>query len=764
MTGIAAQPTPRTAHVAVAAAVIFAVFSVWLLSGWSHGDALKVIDDTVIVAVSLLALGFSVLAARAAQGRLRAAWWTLVWALVAWNVGQLIWTYEELILRETPFPSPADAFFLAFPVGACVALVLFWNRSGGQFRSLILLDGVIVAGSLFIVSWLLVMGGLYEAGAASRTEFFLSLAYPVFDLVIVTIAAVGLVSAHPGQRVVMTLLTLGLICMAVADSGYAFLSAQRQYFSGDVIDIFWVAGLLLLAVAAAAAREATSDEGAESEMPGWASVWLPFAPLMFAAGVLAAKPPRATSGPVLAIGVVLVVTVLARQFLAVQSSRRLLAAVADQALRDPLTGLGNRALFSERLDHALQMRARNGSSVAVLILDLDDFKLINDTLGHAAGDELLKRAGQRIADTVGAGDTVARLGGDEFAVIISGDAVLPDVAARRVMDAFDEPVNVDGRELSMRPSVGLAVAAAGQSDLSADELLKEADLAMYAAKRSRSSLRRFGGAAAVADTVGDAEDEPSLLRDLRGAIDSRQLTLVYQPKFSLAGGDVVGVEALLRWPHPERGLLTPDEFLPLVRRHGLIEPVTQFVIDTALDDARAWHAAGVDIPVAVNLFPRSMAALQLPDRLGRALSVRGLNSSALTVEITEDALLDDIECTRQVLTGLRERGISVAIDDFGSGYSALWYLRDLPVDEVKLDRGFIAPIAVDPRAAAVARAVIDLAHVLLMKTVAEGVENRQTADWLRRHGCDIVQGYYFSPPLSAMEVLSLPVPTAVKSS
>lgn len=758
----APAPKPRTVHVAIAAAVVLAAFSVWLIGGWTHGYALKAVDDLVIVAVSLLALVFSIQAARAALGRLRLAWWMLVAALVSWNVGQIIWIYDELILLERPFPSAADVFFVLFPVIACGALLLFWNRSSGQYRSLILLDGVIVAGSLFIVSWLLVMGDLYKADATGRLEFFLSLAYPMFDLVVVTIAAVVLVSASPGQRAVMTLLTVGLIFMAVADSGYAYLSAQSEYASGDLIDIAWVAGLLLLAIAGAAARESTTDDAGESDMPGWASVWLPFAPLMLAGGVLTAKPPSAASGPVLAVGLVLVFTVLARQFLAVQVSRQLLETVADQALRDPLTGLGNRALFSDRLDHALRMRARTGNSVGLLILDLDDFKFINDTLGHAVGDELLKRAGGRIASTVGAGDTIARLGGDEFAVIIEGDPALPGIVVRRVMEAFERPVYIDGRELSIRPSVGLAVAEPAQSDMTADDLLKEADLAMYAAKRSRSAAPQFGHAAPGTEAVED--EEPELLADLRRAIENREFTLVYQPKFRLAGGALVGVEALLRWPHPQRGLMLPDEFLPLVRRHGLIDPMTQFVIDTALDDARGWHGAGVDIPVAVNLFPASLAALELPGRLDRALAARGLDSSALTVEITEDALLDDLGRTRQVLAGLRERGISVAIDDFGSGYSALWYLRDLPVDEVKLDRNFVGPVATDPRAAAVVRAVIDLAHVLLMKTVAEGVENAATADWLRRHGCDIVQGYWFSPPMSALEVLSLPAPASAKSS
>lgn len=755
----APAPRFRTAHVAVAAAVVFAGFAAFLLSGKVQGFALTVIDDLVILAVSLTALAFVVPAARTAQSRLRSAWWTMVLALVCWNVGQVIWIYDELILRELPFPSLADPFFILFPLVACAALLLFWNR-GGRYRGLILLDGLIVAGSLFIVSWLLGIGRIYDAGAASRLEFVLSLAYPFVDLVVVTIAAVVLVSAHPDQRPVMTLLTLGLICMAVADSGYAFLSAQREYFSGAAIDIGWVAGLLLIALAGSAARNAPSGESsAESDMPGWASVWLPFAPLMFAAGVLAAKPPRTASGPVLVVGLLLVVTVLARQFLSVQASRRLLADVAEQALRDPLTGLGNRALFSDRLDHALRVRARTGNAVGLVILDFDDFKFINDTLGHAAGDELLKHAARRIADTVDTGDTVARLGGDEFAVIIEGALTTPGATMQRIIQAFEKPVTVDGRELSMRSSVGLAVAAPDQDDVTADALMREADLAMYAAKRARASA---GARAEVPEVLKDVE--PELLQDLRLAIDQRELTLVYQPKFRLADRALVGVEALLRWPHPQRGLLTPGEFMPLIRRHGLIEPMTEFVINTALDDARTWRRAGLDIPVAVNLFPPSLAALDLPGRLDRALASRGLDASALTVEITEDALLDDIGRTRTVLTGLRERGIAVAIDDFGSGYSALWYLRDLPVDEVKLDRSFVAPITTDPRAAAVARAVIDLAHVLLMRTVAEGVENLQTADWLRRHGCDVVQGYYFSPPRSAVEVLSLRAPVAARSS
>jgi diguanylate cyclase (GGDEF)-like protein len=461
----------------------------------------------------------------------------------------------------------------------------------------------------------------------------------------------------------------------------------------------------------------------------------------------------------------LVIVVLARHFIVVGKIRQLLVMAADQALRDPLTGLANRALFHDRLTHAMQLHQRDNQSVAVLSLDLDDFKMVNDNLGHPAGDALLVLAAERIRGCVRASDTVARLGGDEFAVLLEGRAGDAHVVAHRVVQAFDAPFLIDGHDLLVRPSVGLAVASGKGADASADALLKQADVAMYSAKRSRTSgVHMFTPDMYLVDpdqnglaggTGGDGAGAVKLLGQLRHAIDNGGLSLVYQPKFDLRDETIVGVEALVRWPHAERGLLSPNTFLPLVREHGLMHLLTEYVLARAIDDAVEWHARGVGVPIAVNVFAPSLGDLSLPRQIVNALARRRLRTDALTVEVTEDLLLEDMARTRTVFDKLREDGIRIAIDDFGSGYSALSYLHDLPIDELKLDRQFIAPVLVDWRAAAIVRAVIDLAHVLGVTTVAEGVEDAATVARLREYGCDVAQGYYYSQPIDATAMLEL---------
>jgi diguanylate cyclase (GGDEF)-like protein len=756
----------KTAWVGVGAVVAGVAFATTLIT--QPGGVASSVSQYGSLVLALFAVVCCGLAAKSAAGRQRKAWIAMAAGLTGWAIGAALWIYYEAIAHEPPFPSLADAGYLMFPIGAAVAMALLPVGYSGHSRARLALDGLIVVGALFEISWVLVLRSIFESDATSPSAVVLALAYPVSDIAIVTVAVLVLARARTGGRVTLAMLTAGVVAMAVSDSAFAYLTAHNDYGSGHVIDIGWAVAFLTFGMAALISRRVPDTEVEISQVPSKVSMWLPYVPVAIAAFVcVPAYFPTPGLGPIFVSSTLLMSAVMVRQYMVVRQNQRLLTMVADQALRDTLTGLANRDLFNDRLMHAVQVHEHDKQSVAVLSMDLDDFKLVNDSLGHPAGDALLIQAAERLQGCVRTSDTVARVGGDEFAVLMEGLPELSRLVAHRVVAAFEEPFVIDGQQLLMRPSVGLAVASSANPDLSADLLLKQADVAMYSAKRSKSGgLHTFTPDMAVADPrelelATDARDgvEPGaavrLLGELRHAIDHGDLSVFYQPKFDLRTGDVVGVEALVRWPHPTRGLLGPAHFLPLVRKRGLMRAVTDLVLTQALDDAAEWHAMGIGVPIAVNVFAPSLGDLDLPTHIASALSSRDLSPEDLTIEITEDFLLDNIDRTRSVLERLRQRGIRIAIDDFGSGYSALWYLRELAIDEVKLDRHFIAPIQVDPRAAAVVRAVVDLAHVLGVTTVAEGVENVETARRLREFGCEVAQGYYYSPPVSAAAMMNM---------
>lgn len=625
------------------------------------------------------------------------------------------------------------------------------------------------------------LGSVYEASREDRFAMVVALLYPVTDLMMVAIALLVLVRAEVGRRLPMTLLVLAMVCITVSDSVFAWLTTEDAYASGHPIDVGWMLGAVVLGAAALLSRETPVPAEEPPLAPSRLSVWLPYLPLLIGGTVADFM---ALDGVLRWAVLAVLVAICVRQTLASWENRRLLSLVSEQALRDPLTGLANSTLFNDRLSHAMQLRNRDGGAVAVLSLDLNDFKVVNDNLGHAAGNELLSKVARRLRACVRAGDTVGRLGGDEFAVLLEDWVDHSAVVAGRIVEAFDAPFAVEGHDLLMRPSIGLAVAADDEPGLSGDDLLKRADGAMYAAKRDRSEgVQEFTPELQLVDpdlpefsplahtgAAGRGAAAVQLLGELRQAIDHGDLTVVYQPKYDLATSRVVDAEALVRWPHAVQGLLGPAEFLPLVRRHGLMGAVTDLVFARALDDAARWSALGTPLPVAINLFPPSVADAELPERIRAALAARNLPPGSLTVEITEDLLLPDIARTRAVLRELRTLGVRVAVDDFGSGYSSLSYLRELPIDELKLDRRFIEPILWDARAAVIVRAVVSLAQILGLTTVAEGVEDEETARRLRAYSCDVAQGFYYSPPLSASAIETLlraeataaPEPAAVR--
>ncbi len=424
--------------------------------------------------------------------------------------------------------------------------------------------------------------------------------------------------------------------------------------------------------------------------------------------------------------------------------RRQMQEIEHQALHDALTELPNRLLFADRVQQALLAAGREASCVAVMLLDLDRFKEINDTLGHQSGDLLLQQLGPRLQSALRASDTVARLGGDEFAVLLPtvADPAAALATASKLLHALEEPFAIDGLVLELEASVGIAVFPEHGSDT--QTLLRRADLAMYVAKEAH------------ADTVlYDPEHDHysparlTLVADLRRALQKRELTLYYQPKASVEDGGVRTVEALVRWQHPERGLLPPADFIPLAEHTGLIRPLTLYVLEAALRQCRAWQDEGLALGVAVNLSGRDLLDLNLPDEVAALLAESGVPADKLELEITESTILTDPLRARAVLTRLSELGVSLAIDDFGSGYSSLGYLKRLPVDVLKIDKSFVMQMTTDENDAVIVRSTIDLGHNLGLTVVAEGVESEQVLDELARLGCDVAQGYHLSRPLPA---------------
>jgi len=418
-----------------------------------------------------------------------------------------------------------------------------------------------------------------------------------------------------------------------------------------------------------------------------------------------------------------------------------------QAMHDELTGLPNRACFYDRAEQALAAAQRTGLATAVLLFDLDRFKEINDTLGHRYGDRVLRAIGPRITPLLRQADTLARLGGDEFCVLLPS---VPDLdiamdVAQRITLALEEPLEVDGMTLVVEASCGVAVAP-DHGD-TADLLLQRADIAMYAAKRSHQSVAPYANA-----LDGNTPDRLALLGELRTAATNDELVLHYQPQIDLRSGRLVGAEALVRWEHPRRGLLAPDEFIPLAEDTGFIHHVTSWVLDAALDQLRRWiDDAGTEIDpdftVAVNLSTHSLLDDCFATEVVVALDRFGVPADRLVLEITETTLMADPERARRVLTVLAERGVRFAIDDFGTGYSSLASLKDLPVHELKIDRSFVRSLHGDGDDAVIVRSVIDLGRTLGLRTVAEGVEHPAARARLLSMGCDSAQGFAVAPPM-----------------
>jgi diguanylate cyclase (GGDEF)-like protein len=573
-----------------------------------------------------------------------------------------------------------------------------------------------------------------------------AVANPLFDLLLVAavagIAAFG--DVRMGRR--WGLLVAGLLIFAAADVAYGLQVTANTYALGTPLDAGWAIGLALMAmwVDVAARPDRRAKQEVSRPATGATALVVSAAATVAGLAVLVAGTRVRLSTLAVFLAAVTLVAAVARS----QLAYRMLARMADLRRRaantDELTGLPNRrALYAEG---RRRLQERRPVRHVLLMLDLDKFKEVNDTLGHQAGDQLLVQVAERLRGQLRAVDVLARLGGDEFAVLLedAGQDEAVKVAVK-LRTALAQPFALGDIALRSSASVGIALFPDDGPDLSS--LLRKADIAMYKAKTS-------GAGQHVYSCLDEADTDTRLktVEELRTALASDQILVHYQPKVDLATGEVTSVEALVRWQHPQRGLLCPESFLHLVDEASLMPRLTREVLTQALDQLAEWHAQGRQLTVAVNLQASSVVDAELPRQIASMLATRGLSPRFLQLEITEEFFMVDHDRARAILTRLRSSGVQICIDKFGSGYSSLSYLPYLPIDELKLDPSLVSPMTKDVHTAALVASAIDLAHSLGLRMVAEGVDKDVAYTELARLGCDQAQGYLMSGPVAAAEL------------
>ena len=881
------RPTRWFALMLLAATLATAAFGVWITVRTGGKVLTEQVDDLGQALAAFLAAVACGLAAWRHRGRTRAAWSLVGASALSWAAGECVWSYYQLLLgRQVPFPSIADAGFLGAVPFAVAGVLLFPAAPTHAVSRLgTVLDGFIIAGSLLIVSWASVLGTVYRGGSGGVLSQAIGLAYPLGDVIVATIILMLVRRVPRSSRGPLWLLAAGLLANLLSDSGFAYLTTANLYGSSQTIDTGWVAGYLLVALAALRSWQLRTQTSVPGErVAGHWRMLLPYFPVGAAAVATCASDLITGSLDPFLFWNLMAVTLLVvvRQFIMltenmslsqqlkaqadvlrereehfrslVQNSTDLLtladrdgiirfqsasverilayapgelvnqplldlvhpddrATVASrlddalkasalptsldcrirhklgawspcevtitnllhlpsvqalvlnirdvterkvleerlthQAFHDPLTNLANRTAFRNHLDASLGP-SHPETGISVLFLDLDDFKAVNDSLGHEAGDQLLAAVAARLEPLVQPADIVARLGGDEFAILLQH--LKDDETAARVADRilrhFRPAFLLQQKELFVRVSIGIAsLTSDGES---ADELLRNADVALYMAKaRGKARYERYEPTLRAA-----ALERMELDADLQHAMQHREFLLHYQPAVTLESSNVLFLEALVRWNHPKRGLLLPKDFIPLAEENGLIVEMGRWILRQACREGRRWqlrYPARDPLLVSVNLTRRQLQDPRLIMDVTEAAAIAGLDPHTLVLELSESAVLDN-QAMLARLQELSQRGVKLALDNFGTGYSSLASLRDLPIDMLKLDHSFVGRMSTSEADAAVVRAVITLGNTLGLITVADGIERPEQFAALNAMGCRAGQGYFMARPLPADEM------------
>lgn len=742
--------------------VIVVVFAVWMLTRPGGQTLANNVDDFSIGVVAVLAALLCLRRSARSAGRESVAWRLLGASSAFWGAGEFV--YSALALHEVvSTPSAADVGYLAsVPLGLVGIIYLARPSTGRNWTARALIDGVIVAGSLLVVSWTTALGTAYAGDSSSELGRIVNLAYPISDLVIATVALTLLSNWKREKQATLLLVIAGELCFAFGDSAYAYLTARSDFAYPNIIDTSYVAAFCFIALASQWVHPKTARPEPDASSVGR---WLVSIPYVALTAALAAEIVSGVTSDhldffLVIVGVIVLFATIGRLVFVILHNGELTTRLEQlvgrlqereerllhYALHDPLTGLANRLVLDDRIEEALSEPKGRVEPLAVLLCDLDGFKRINDTLGHSIGDFVLRAIALRLRESVRAEDVIVRTGGDEFAILVDERSGFADIEliAAKIVTQVRAPIAVDAQELVVRVSVGIAVGKHGES--TAETLLRDADVALYAAKSAGGNTFRVFDQS-ISKLFFERLD---LQSDLTVAITDGELAAYYQPIIDLRSGMVVGVEALLRWNHPRRGALSPAAFLAMAEESGLIVPIGRQIMTASLSQVTAWRRelpGADDLWVSVNVSARQLLADNLAELVGQSLQAADSPADALRIELTESALMDQSKASLEIFESTRALGVSLIIDDFGSGYSSLSYLHRMPINALKIDQLFIAELDRDDHATKIIEAVIALAHALGLEIVAEGIETREQLARLAGLGCEFAQGYLFSEPL-----------------
>jgi diguanylate cyclase (GGDEF)-like protein len=700
-------------------------------------DRAGVVPDQILVpSMGLLfaCLVARVVAAAVRDRERRFASLSLALALVLWAAGSAQVNSAPNASTLTTFPAPGEWLF--FASAAALAVYLFLDVAN-RVRSSVTdwLEAAVASGGAVCLVALLVVTPVADDFARQGVPLLVALVYPVLDIVLLAVVVAQLALHKRAISVSTMVLVAGLLVLTFADtSGTVVYLAQGNYGFGVIADVAWCVAYILLADSVCQQRAEPRPPGEGSAASGRVTV----VAAAIALGVLALQPSGAARPYVVVPAIVTILAAGARLVLALRQARG--AAEAYRLSRtDDLTGLPNRrAVVTD-----LATRMASDEPLTVVLLDLDGFKEINDSLGHGSGDALLQIIARRLRHALPDDVIAARLGSDEFALVLAeSDPQLVTELAEDMRRLIRRPIHLDGLEISVETSAGIATRT--PEIATKGDLLRCADVAMIQAKRSGAGVLLY-------DPEQDefSRARLALAEELRHGLEKGQLVVWYQPQVEAASGRVTSVEALVRWRHPTQGLLAPFAFLPAARRAGLMPRLTEVVLASAMRDLAGWMARGHDVSVAVNVAPPELLGGTVLPELGSILTREGVPADRLIIEVTEDSFLADPEHARRVIHDLRTQGIQVSIDDYGTGFSSLAYLRDLPLQELKIDRTFVAKILTDPRSWMIVNTTNQLAHALDLRTVAEGVEDEQQRAELLAIGIDVLQGFHFARPMPA---------------